>query len=340
MRRRGARRGGKFPIVVLLLLAATYGWYRIQLHPADASDKNLRTITVSSGMGVGQIADSLAEKDIIKSTTAFKAYVFLHGLRGGLKAGSYSLSPSLSVQAIVQSLSTGTVDDVVVTIPEGYTVRDIDALFAKRGIAAAGVISECARTCDFSSFAFLPEAKNLAERGGVIEGYLFPDTYNVRPSNFDAKAFLSRMLENFDAKVLKTLDGDMHASPRSLSQIVTMASLIEEETRTDAERPLVSGILWRRYDEGYILGVDAAVRYITGSGALTAQDLQVDSPYNIRKVRGLPPGPITNPGLKSIKAALHPETSEYLYYLHDGNGQIHYARTNDEHNENKRKYLQ
>ncbi len=120
-----------------------------------------------------------------------------------------------------------------------------------------------------------------------------------------------------------------------------MASLVEEETRTDDERAIVAGILWKRFDAGTGLGVDATVRYALDkpSSALTVSDLDTNSDYNTRKFRGLPPGAIASPSLESIKAALHPEASEYWYYLHGTDGQIRYAKTNEEHNENKYKYL-
>jgi UPF0755 protein len=142
--------------------------------------------------------------------------------------------------------------------------------------------------------------------------------------------------------VEKGYSADFANVTRPMHQVITMASLIEEETKTDAERATVAGILWKRFDAKTGLGVDAAVRYILEKpkGVLTASDLNVQSDYNLRKYRGLPPGPIANPGLKSIEAALHPKDSEYWYYLHDKQGVIHYAVTNDEQNVNRAKYLQ
>lgn len=127
-----------------------------------------------------------------------------------------------------------------------------------------------------------------------------------------------------------------------MHDIITMASLIEEESRHDEERAIISGILWKRFDEGIGLYVDASNRYILDkpTAAITANDLNMDSPYNLRKYRGLPPGPIANPSIGSIRAALNPESSPYYYYLHGNDGRIHYAVTNDEHNVNRARYLQ
>ncbi|HVW66180.1 MAG TPA: endolytic transglycosylase MltG, partial [Candidatus Peribacteraceae bacterium] len=250
---------------------------------------------------------------------------------------------SMDTPAIIGALKGGKTQQEVITIPEGYTVEDIDALLAKKGLIQPGDLVHCAQTCDFSSFAFLPkDTADLAPRGGKVEGYLYPDTYYVETDNFVPKFFIERLLSTFKAKVLDPDAADIKASGRSANDIVTMASLIEKETRNADERPTVSGILWKRLDQHMTLGVDAAVRYVLdrGNQPITASDLQVESPYNLRKEQGLPPGPIASPSLSSIEAALHPQASPYFYYLHDSNGNIHYAVTNDEQNANRAKYLQ
>ncbi len=248
----------------------------------------------------------------------------------------------MNVETVIQVLRRGYSEEISLTIPEGYTVRDIDRLIAGKGLAETGAIIGCAKTCDFSSFSFLPPSAGLAERGGRVEGYLYPDTYFVTTGDFEPKDFLTRMLTTFRSRVIDELGADIGASGRTTHEIVTMASLIEEETRTADERPAVSGILWKRFDGEIGLGVDAAVRYIIDKprGAITVSDLDIDSAYNLRKYRGLPPGPIANPGIASIKAALRPKDSPYWYYLHDSQGRIHYAVTNDEHNRNRALYLQ
>jgi UPF0755 protein len=241
----------------------------------------------------------------------------------------------------MQTLRKGYSEEVSVTIPEGFTVKDIDALLAKKGLIEAGAFTLCAQTCDLSGFGFLPAGVAVAKRGGKVEGYLFPDTYLVFSQRFDSQEFLRRLLETFRTRVVAGLQEELKASGRSLHENITMASLIEEETKSDNERATVSGILWKRLKANSGLGVDATNRYILEkpTAALSVADLEIDSAYNLRKYRGLPPGPIANPGLKSIVAALHPTDSEYWYYLHGKDGVIRYARTNDEHNSNKARYL-
>lgn len=329
--------------LALLLCGSTIFWYSLQLQPMEeGSSKHVR-IEIPSGQSVSLIAKVLQEQGLIRSPFAFSLFSKFQDAENSLKAGTYILQPSLSVPEILEILRSGLSEELTVTIPEGFTIKDIDAHLTKLGLIEEGSIVRCAKICDFSSFEFLPFAirGKLADGGGLLEGYLFPETYFVERSAFVPKFFLERMLGTFRKRVIEGLATDLAKSGRSLHEIVTMASLIEEETRTEEERPVVSGILWKRFDAGRGLDVDAAIRYILGkqSGALTTADLNVNSPYNIRKFRGLPPGPIANPGLSSIIAALRPKDSPYWYYLHGRDGQIRYAETNEEHNINKFKYL-
>lgn len=331
----------KLVIVILLLFGIVYGWYRFELRAVDASSEELVRVTIPEGTSTKGIGTILAEKNLIRSPSVFSWYARLRDAT--LQAGTFSLQKSMSASEIVEVLTSGKTEQVSVTIPEGYTLKDIDALLAEEGLITEGDAIKCAQTCDFAMFDFLPTATiKMAARGGKLEGYLYPDTYFVEPENFVVKFFLERMLGTFRKRVVTELGADIQQSGHSLHEIVTMASLIEEETRTADERPIVSGILWKRLENGVSLGVDAAVRYIVEkpSSAITRADLDVNSPYNLRKFGGLPPGPIASPSLSSINAALHPAESPYWYYLHGKDGVIRYAITNEEHNANRAKYLQ
>lgn len=331
--------------LLALILISIFGalvWYRLSLRPVNPSDDARRPVTIDQGLPVRGIAERLEEEGIIRSARAFTLYVRLRGFPSQLQAGDFLLHPSMTVEQVVDALRRGFSDEVTVTIPEGFTVKDIDALLAKKGLIAEGEFTACAQRCDLSGFSFLPQGGANAARGGRVEGYLFPDTYFVVAEGFTAETFLIRLLGTFRSRVVAGLADDLHASPRSLHQIVTMASLIEEEAKTNEERPVIAGILWKRLDAKQGLGVDATIRYILEkpSAAITVKDLLIDSPYNLRKYRGLPPGPIANPGLASITAALHPIDSKYWYYLHGKDGIVRYSETNDEHNQNKQLYLQ
>ncbi len=328
-------------VIAILVLLGTYTWYRHELAPVGGNDVR-EIVTIPSGSSVSSIGQLLSKQGLIRSPFFFSWFVRLHRDQSRLLAGTYVLHPSLSTPEVVNILMGSHLPEQTVTIPEGFTVRDIDALLAAKGLSASGDLLHCAQTCDFSTFTFLPkQGSEAAARGGKLEGYLFPDTYFVTEDQFLPKFFLERLLGVFRNRVSDGLTKEVKTSGHSLSDIVTMASLVESETRTDAERPIVAGILWKRYEKHMSLGVDSSVRYILGkkSASLTEADLSVASPYNLRKFRGLPPGPIANPGLASIEAALHPQTSPYWYYLHDSKGQIHYAVTNDDQNVNRARYL-
>ncbi|MDB4979207.1 MAG: Endolytic murein transglycosylase [Candidatus Peribacteria bacterium] len=327
--------------IVLVLWLGNIMLQRNALKPVDALNTKTVVVTIPDGASVKMIAGILQADGVIRSASAFRRLATHEQLTGKLLAGTFLLQPSMTAQEVLKALTAVEGGQQSVTIPEGYTVKNIDALLAEKGFTQSGDIERCARTCDFSAFTFLPQQNNLAGRGGKVEGYLFPDTYFVSSADFTPESFLQRLLSTFQKKVVEAKSTDIRSSGKSLHDIMTMASLVEEETRAKSERPVVAGILWKRLREGMRLDVDAAVRYFLekpGSD-ITRADLETDSPYNLRKTKGLPPGPIANPSLASVNAALHPEESSYYYYLHDANGNVHYAATNDEHNANRAKYL-
>lgn len=363
-------RGSRYPLrrdkgrrgVSVLLLAFLVGIGLVLAYGPSFGGSAARKIRIEEGMSVMEIADLLKNEGIIRSTTTFRALAFLRGDAKKLRTGTYILNPDQSLPQIIELLLRGASQEVRITIPEGFTVADIDALLARNGLMEAGDIIACAVGalprearqgevgCDFSSFEFLPKSSGritpwrsgMPESvGSMLEGYLFPDTYFVEVESFVPKFFLERQLTTFRHRVLEPFGQEIETSGRSLHEITTVASLVERETRTDAERLIVAGILWKRFDAGRSLDVDATIRYALGKkqGILTKDDLDAPTLYNTRRHRGLPPGPIGNAGLESILSSLRPEDSPYWYYLHDSSGQIHYAETNEEHNENKARHL-
>ncbi|MEK7136929.1 MAG: endolytic transglycosylase MltG [Patescibacteria group bacterium] len=326
-----------FVLLFLLSLGGTMLFLRMGAVPDDA--ERMR-IDVESGESVRAIAGSLRGADLIGSSHVFRLYVRWKELDRSFKPGVYLIPMGASYEEIARILTGGEGEEMAVTIPEGFTIAQMDELLARIDLLEPGALSACAKTCDFSAFEFLPAGDDRMPHGR-LEGYLFPDTYFVNAAEFDVQKFHERLLRTFEERVASGLQDDLAVSGRDLSDVITMASLIERETVTSEERPIVSGILWKRLDAGRALDVDATVRYILEkpTNALTRSDLEFDSPYNTRRIAGFPPGPIANPGLASIKAALHPEDSPYWYYLHDNEGKIHYAETNDEHNVNKVRYL-
>lgn len=326
--------------VVLFVVAV---WAGSSSRPVDALDRTTMVVIVEPGMSVRQIARLLLDRHVIRSSFLFQTLAWWQGNADRLQAGAYELSPSLSLSQVIDVLRQGRVTEARVTIPEGLTIREIDALLASKGFGQPGDLLDCARRCDFSSFDFLPtkSATDDPAVGSRLEGYLFPDTYSVPVLEYHPKFFLERMLGTFRSRILRAYESEIQSSGRRSKDLVIMASLVEEESRHDDERAVIAGILWKRLDAQTPLGVDATTRYehAKSTAPITREELETLTPYNTRRQRGLPPTPIASFGASSFLAALRPKDSSYWYYLHDAAGVIRYARTDAEHVENKRRYL-
>lgn len=306
--------------------------------PVDSESSARINVTIDKGESGASIAEKLAELELIPSEWAFYKYIKEEGIAPQLEAGKFVLKKSYTIPEIAQYLTNARKDEVVITIREGLTVKQVDEYLTEKNILPSGSFEACAKNCTpTENYPFLHSRPD----GLSYEGYLFPDTYFVDPETASPEAIFNRMLSNFNNKMDSTMRSEIAKSGRSIHEIVVMASMIEKESRKSSEKATISGILWKRLEEGIPLGVDATVRYITDKWTepLTIQDLDMDSPYNTRKNRGMPPGPISNFSFNSLQAAVQPKDSEFYYYLHGSDGMIRYGRTNDEHNENKRKYL-
>ncbi len=347
-------------LLILLIVSILYfrqgGQYQSLLRQVvDRSDEKGALFIVEKGWDVSKIAQKLIKQNLIVSAETFENYVKTENWENKLQAGRFWLKRSFTIPEIAAVIAGKKSVTINLTIPEGFTIKQIDALLTKKDLITAGDFERSAREYPLASLeellskGFNPVGVEsnftspLTKGGlrGVLEGFLFPDTYSVDPANFSAENLIDRMLREFDRKFTAKMREDLRASGRTLLETVIMASLIEEETRTNTERPIVAGILWKRLDSRWFLGVDATLRYFKNDWEkpLTQADLLDDNPYNTRKRLGLPPTAIASPGLASLKAAVYPQATGYWYYLHDKNGQIHYAATEAEHIRNKNLYL-
>lgn len=279
------------------------------------------TVRVVHGDSVSKIAQDLAESHVIAHPTLFRAMLRFAGTGGSVRSGVYLFEEPENLLAVAYRLVAGDygLPPVRMTFVEGVTVREA-------ALQVAGALDDV-RAADFSQ----------AAKGH--EGYLFPDTYFFQ-QGATVDAIVMVMRSNFEKKIA-SIAGDIDASGRPLSEIVTMASLIEKEARTTEARRMVSGILWNRIERRMPLQVDAVFGYIFERATYSPSfaDLKVNSPYNTYTHIGLPPGPICNPGLDALLAAARPAKTNYLYYLTGKDGLMHYAMTYAEHQANQRKYL-
>ncbi len=339
------RHRGKFKLIlglsfILVLGTGIYSYSRYQylLHtpPAEGSAVAEYKFRVSKGDNSRKIAEKLAKDDLILDKFTFEIATRLNNIDKNLKAGVYQLNTGMSANEIIQTLQEAQPSQVVVTIPEGYTVLEIDQLLASQNLIQSGEFSAAVQKYPVAKYPFL-DANQISKLPHALEGYLFPDTYFVDPNNFQSATLITLMLNNFRDKVLPLYENS--SKKYTLSEVVNVAAMVEEETNQDVDRPLVADIIWRRLEAQWTLGIDATLLYLKADREIDAQDLAENSPYNTRKVAGLPPGPIANPGLKSLAAAINPEANPYFFYLTSRDGETKYAITNEEHNNNKRKYL-
>lgn len=280
------------------------------------------TIThIDEGLSSNKVAELLSQKNVIKSPFLFRSIIRIIGKDDEVKFGDYFFSKRRNLFTVVSRIINGEygLTPITITIPEGATTFDIGEILGDK-------------IGDFDSEKFLKLAVPL-------EGYLFPDTYFFLP-NITPEQVINAMKNNFVRRV-----GDIYEkiekSDKTMEEIIIMASLLEEEAKTLETRKIISGILWKRIEIGMPLQVDAVFPYIIGKNTyeLTLDDLGVDSPYNTYKYKGLPFGPISNPGVSSIEAAVSPIKTNYLFYLSDRSGKMHYAETFEKHKINKFKYV-
>jgi UPF0755 protein len=279
------------------------------------------TLVIDTGDSAAKVAQELAAARVITSPLSLRLVLRISGGDNKLHEGVYLFNSPENVFSIARRLVSADygLPSARITFPEGVTTRDIAAQVA---LAFPAIEAE----------AFEALAKPQ-------EGYLFPDTY-VFPASATAASIIATMRANFDTRTASLKD-EVVASGHSLADIVTMASLVEKEARTDENRRLVAGVLWNRLAKGMRLQVDVVFGYIFGRDTYSPspRDLTVDSPYNTYTHAGLPPGPINNPGLEALEAAVNPTKTSYLYYLTGKDNLMHYATTYAAHQANLAKYL-
>jgi UPF0755 protein len=311
-----------FFFLLVLLPIIFFVWWSNVTKPINSSNNENVLVVIPNGWGVEQIAKKLEDENLISSVLAFKLMVAKEGISTKLQAGDFFLSPSMNMYEIIQNLTHGTVD-VWVTIPEGLRREEIAEIlantFLKHNI-----------TLNILEFLDLTEDK---------EGFLFPDTYLI-PKNSSSNQIVKILNAGFDNKY-SSLEPKISLTQ---NQIVVLASLIEREAKYDKDRPIIAGIFIKRLMNGWTLDVDATLQYALANNkcdtidfecnwwpSITVKEKDIVSPFNTYVNKGLPPAPICNPGLASLKAAANPKDTDYWFYLSDLSGNIYYAKTNEEH---------
>jgi len=313
--------------IVFIVLIYNYG-----NTPASSSPIE-QVVEIKPGMTLRQVSNFLADKKLLDEPSAFVLYTYLQGKQNRIQAGEYRFSPSVPPWQILESLTNGTAILYSVTIPEGYRITEIAELLEKKGLV--------------NKEAFIAETRNKKSledlqisSGGSLEGYLYPETYKFTKAA-GAQKIIKTLVDTFKQRVQKPeLMQQANTGKLTFHEIITLASLIEKETGLGTERKLISSVFHNRLVKKMRLQTDPTVIYAMANfdGNIRKKDLSIDSPYNTYKYFGLPPGPIASPGLDSIRAALEPDQSDYLYFVSRKNGSHQFSTNYEDHNRAVQKY--
>jgi len=316
--------------LVFILVSLIIFWWQIRtpLNPTGET----KIFKVSKGDSAKVIAENLKDTGLIKNPFLFRLYIFLALSQYSLKPGEYELSSKMPIRDIGDTLVLGGVNEVIITIPEGFGLKQVEDRLVGAGLAKRDELMNYKFSKD------VPPILSDKPKSASLEGYLFPDTYRFF-KDATLSDVISKMIDNLSNKLTPDLKIAIKNSSHSTYEILNMASLVEKEISKDSDRPIVAGILWKRLKAGVPLQVDATLVYIVGRNEIYEADKKINSLYNTYLYRGLPKGPIANPGLSAIKAAIFPDSSPYWYYLSAKDGTTVFSKTLEEHNRNRAKYL-
>lgn len=341
-------------LAVIILVAGSSFFYRQAVTAPAGSGSERVNFVITPGQGVQEIAEDLKEEKLLNSVFLFQAYVWEQDKEKNFQAGSYSLDPDMSIQEIVNKITSGDTlgnTETIKTI-EGWRLDRIAQHLESKELFPAEEFLEVAGypLVNYSHNNDLPAPRDFSDTFPFLrskpseyglEGYLFPDTYEIY-SDASPDDVVIKMLSNFDNKVTDEMMADIEKQGKTLHEIVTMASLLEKEVQTEEDMKIVSGVFWKKIGEDDALRSCASLAYILGEdkARYSTEDTKIESPFNTYQNAGLPPAPVGNPGLQAIKAAIYPTETDYNYFLSPvGSDETIFSRTWEEHLRNKDRYL-
>lgn len=321
--------------LVLVLIGGIFLYYESKARRVQSEDVvELVKIQIPENANLKEIENSLILGGALDKNkkTAFSYYALTRGLKDKFQAGKYLIDPSSSPASIANKIASGDIlQEVQVTLIEGWTAKEMAQQLAENEVVDGVSFLEAVEKDWSGEFEWTKDTDS-------VEGFLFPDTYRFYLGS-TGDDVVRKMLENFEAKALPAVQSGN--SDLSLHEVVILASIVQNEVSKEEDMKIVAGIFLSRLELGKPLESDATVNYVTGKGLTqpTLEDTEVDSPYNTYNVEGLPPGPIGNPGILAIQAALEPQDSPFLYFLTTEDGETIFSQTYEEHLENKERYL-
>lgn len=287
-------------------------------------------IHVKPGMTAEQIADLLYQQGLLNEIVLFRLTAKIEGLDSKLQSGDYVFSRGMSFFTMIHKMATGENLYQTLTIPEGFTLNQVADLIESKGLGRAETFKNLAKS--YAPYEYMKDQQKQGLVAYEAEGFLFPDTYRI-PPEVNEKELLEMFVRQFNQKVSPAIRRQAQQMGISERQLIILSSLVEKEARLDEERPIIAGVFMNRLKQGMPLQSCATVQYILGTPKpiLSIEDTEIPSPFNTYLHTGLPPGPIASPGLASIQAVLHPEQTDYLYFVADQTGRHHFSRTYEEH---------
>lgn len=339
-----------FLIIVIIFLSVVTGYLSWRVFWVKPIPEAAATqFEIQEGQNLSEIIQSLNSRGLLENPRLFKWYVSWKNLDTKIQSGVFELKPNLSIRNLVKILTNAEAAEMKLTFIEGQNLRDYGHYLEYNGLFMAEELHELVGfpAVDYRWTKEMPVPKDFSNQLDFLkdkpkyvslEGYLFPDTYRFKKSA-NLEEIVEKLLENFGRKLTPALCSEISRQGKSIFEVVTMASLIEAEAREEQDRRLVSDILWRRLAIGMPLQVDSSVNYVTGEKkpAISSAEQKIDSLYNTYKYPGLPLGPINNPSLSAILAAIYPEKNDDWFFLADKEGKIHYAKDLKGHSENRGK---
>lgn len=325
---------------ILVLLIGSFGllsWWSWATKPYSPTG-NQETISIAKGTTVAQLAEELQKRHLIRSAWAFKYLARGRDAEFKIYVGHYLMDATMSPNEIIERLlNKSALATNRVTIPEGYTTRQVIDLLVQKGIGNKVEFSRVVMEDDFD-YPFLKDAPKGAHR---LEGYLFPNTYDI-PVKTNPHAVIELLLQQFAKELNPDVQAQLDILKLSVSQWVTVGSMVEKEASKEADRPLIASVVMNRLKINQPLQIDATIQFLLDNprAKLYTKDLQISSPYNTYLNSGLPLGPIANPGHASLQAALYPAQTDFLYYVAKKDGYHEFAKTYAEHLKNIKLYLE
>jgi len=317
-------------ILLILIILITFSVCFIAfLQPVERNTNSVYSVNIDYGSTSKKVANLLEKNNIIRSSFAFNVVINILGYDNQLRAGYYEISPENNIFEVIDIIRKGRVATFKVSIPEGSTLKEIISRFEEKTLYSKNDYLNIAQNIELNKKYLTKNSDSIKYK---LEGFLYPDTYKIQ-KNYKPEQIYKLMLKEFEDKWLSKLKDKADNSKYSISELVTMASIVEKEAKLKEEKPIIAGIIYNRLEINMKLQIDATVQYVlpVRKERLLYSDLKIESKYNTYLHQGLPPGPISNPGDASLNAVLNPQKTEYLFYFARKDGSHEFSETYQEH---------